>query len=191
VELRGFEPLTPSMRTTVSEVSRGHRRQFAGSGGRYRLIHDAAVAAPAAARIGRAGHSPGQLINHLKNGAATPGVYMPAAVLFDLAASHLSDRNYLALSQLALHDLQLLDGEVASIARSLTFGLVFLGTTHLPRQSVGPSARRENSRPDETIRTGQRRSPINLLPADRSRRPLQQDAEQTRRARHETRQLPP
>lgn len=55
--------------------------------------------------------------------------YTRSAALFDLAATHLGDADFTAPSQLALRDLQLLDGAMASLAERAGLSIVALDTT--------------------------------------------------------------
>jgi hypothetical protein len=71
-----------------------------------------------------------ELIGHLNDTKPTPRVYVRAAALFDLAASQLDDSHYLAPSQLALRDLQLLDGAMATLAHSFGLSVHALDTTN-------------------------------------------------------------
>jgi uncharacterized membrane protein YccC len=92
----------------------------------------AELALPAREQLDLAAHqltsSLGQLIGHLDDNEATPRIYVRAAALFDLTAPHLSDSDYLAPSQLALRDFQLLDGAMANLAHSIGLSVRALDT---------------------------------------------------------------
>lgn len=62
-----------------------------------------------------------EVVAHLQDTVSTPRTYVRAAAVFDQAATRLDNGDYLAPTQLALRDLQLLDGAMATIA--LTLGL--------------------------------------------------------------------
>jgi hypothetical protein len=62
-----------------------------------------------------------EVVAHLQDTVSTPRTYVRAAAMFDQAATRLDNGDYLAPTQLALRDLQLLDGAMATIA--LTLGL--------------------------------------------------------------------
>jgi hypothetical protein len=61
----------------------------------------------------------GELIAHLQHSDTTPRSYVRTASLFDRVSALLDSGDYLAPRELALRDLQLLDGTMATLAQSL------------------------------------------------------------------------
>ena len=82
--------------------------------------------------------SMGEVIGHLNDSKPTPRVYVRAAALFDVAAAQLDDGNHLAPSQLALRDLQLLDGTIATLAHSLGLSVQALDTSNTSEPAPRP-----------------------------------------------------
>jgi uncharacterized membrane protein YccC len=74
----------------------------------------------------------GELVSHLHDHDQTPRVYVRAAALFDRVAADLESSDYLAPEQLALRDLQLLDGAMAALADALGLTVQALDTTRTP-----------------------------------------------------------
>ncbi|HKC28054.1 MAG TPA: FUSC family protein [Jatrophihabitans sp.] len=97
---------------------------------------DRALPAPVRDQLDRASAqltaSVGELINHLQDHDPTHRVYVRSAALFDCVASDLESSDYLAPEQLALRDLQRLDGAMATLAQTLGLTVHALDTAPTP-----------------------------------------------------------
>jgi hypothetical protein len=82
-----------------------------------------------------------ELIEHLQDSDTMSRSYVRSAALFDVVATRLEDDDYLAPAQLALRDLQLIDGAMATFAQTLGLTVHALDTdrqaSHLPQPCPG------------------------------------------------------
>jgi hypothetical protein len=76
----------------------------------------------------------GEVIAYLQDSDRTPRTYTRAAALFDAVASRPPHDDYFAPGQLALRDLQLLDGAMAHLAESVGLDVHALDTDRMPEQ---------------------------------------------------------